>query len=360
MKKKMLIVLVITALAFGTLAGCGSSSSSDSGDGTKSTITVLNYGKYIDEDAIKQFEDETGITVKYEEYENPEEMYTKYKAGSISYDVICSSEYMVEKLINEGEVLEEDYASLSNYANLDEEIVDLTSGYDPDHTYSLPYFYGTLGLLYNTAEVSEDVVSSWDCLWDSTYEDEIIMENSVRDTFAPALIDLGYSLNETDETKLREALDLLEKQKDDKIVYAYYVDETADSMISEEASIALCYSGEAALAMEENENLSYSVPEEGSNLWIDSWFIPASCTNEDGALQFLNFICGDDIAELNFEYVAYSSPITSVIENMDEDTKNNAAICPDSETLSRCEIYTALDDDESSLYTTLWQELLAY
>jgi spermidine/putrescine-binding protein len=287
-------------------------------------------------------------------------MYTKYKAGSISYDVICSSEYMVEKLIKEGEVLEEDYASLENYGNLDETILDMSTSYDPDHTYSVPYFYGTLGLLYNTAEVDESVVSSWDCLWDPTYEDEIIMENSVRDTFAPALIDLGYSLNETDESHLREALDILQKQKEDKIVYAYYVDETADAMISEEANIALCYSGEAALAMDENDNLAYSVPQEGSNLWIDSWFIPKTCTNQDGAMQFLDFLCREDIATLNYEYVEYGSPITTVVENQDEDIQNNEAINPSSETLERCEIYTALDDEKSQLYTTLWQELLSY
>jgi spermidine/putrescine-binding protein len=236
----------------------------------------------------------------------------------------------------------------------------MSTSYDPDHTYSVPYFYGTLGLLYNTTEVDESVVSSWDCLWDPTYEDEIIMENSVRDTFAPALIDLGYSLNETDESNLREALEVLKQQKKDKIVYAYYVDETADAMISEEANIALCYSGEAALAMDENENLAYSVPQEGSNLWIDSWFIPKSCTNQDGALQFLDFLCRDDIAALNYEYVEYGSPITSVVEDQDEETRNNEAINPSSETLQRCEIYTALDDEKSQLYTTLWQELLSY
>ena len=185
------------------------------------------------------------------------------------------------------------------------------------------------------------------------------MENSVRDTFAPALIDLGYSLNETDESHLREALDVLKKQKDDKIVYGYYVDETADAMIGEEALIALCYSGEAALAINENENLDYSVPEEGSNLWIDSWFVPKTCKNQDAAMQFLNFICRDDIAEANFEYVQYASPITSVVENQDADIKANEAINPSSESIKRCEIYTALDDESTKLYSNLWQELLS-
>ncbi|MCI6242144.1 MAG: ABC transporter substrate-binding protein [Agathobacter sp.] len=356
MKRKLLSALLVAALAVSmTACSTGGSSAKDG-----STLTVLNYGKYIDETVVKQFEKETGIKVKYEEYESPEEMYTKYKAGSIDYDVICSSEYMVEKLINEGEVLEEDYDAMDNYKNLDPTIVDMSSSYDKNHTYSVPYFYGTLGLIYNKTQVDANTVSSWDCLWNPTYEDEIIMENSVRDSFAPALISLGYSLNDTDEDHLNAALDILKKQKDDKIVYAYYVDETADAMIGEEAAIALCYSGEGALAMEENENLGYAVPKEGSNLWIDSWFIPKSCTNQKNAMQFLNFLCRDDIAEKNFEYVQYASPITSVVENQDKEQLNNEAINPSKETIKRCEIYKALDDEKSALYNKLWQELLSH
>lgn len=357
MKKRILSALLVSALAVSALTACGNSSS-DKKSGQ--TLTVLNYGKYMDESVIKQFEKETGISVKYEEYESPEEMYTKYKAGSINYDVICSSEYMVERLINEGEVLPEDYDAMDNYKNLDPSLIEMTSSYDKDHNYSVPYFYGTLGLLYNKNVVDKKTVSSWDCLWNPTYEDEIIMENSVRDTFAPALISKGYSLNETDEAHLREALDLLKKQKDDKIVYAYYVDETADAMIGEEAAIALCYSGEAALAMEENDNLDYLVPEEGSNLWIDSWFIPKSCTNQTNAMKFLNFLCNEDVATKNFDYVQYASPITAVVEKQDDDVKNNEAINPSEDTIKRCEIYKALSDDDSAIYTNLWQELLSY
>lgn len=353
---KLLSTTLILVLLVSSLSGCGGGAKSN---GTGETLTVLNYGKYFDEDALKQFEKETGITVKYEEYESPEEMYTKYKAGSINYDVICSSEYMVEKLIKEGEVLSLDYDGMDNYKNLDPNILALSESYDKDHTYSVPYFYGTLGLLYNKTELSADDVSSWDCLWNPTYEDEIIMENSVRDTFAPALISLGYSLNDTDEGHLKEAQEILKKQKADKIVYGYYVDETADAMISEEAKIALCYSGEAAVAMDENENLAYSIPKEGSNLWIDSWFVPRTCSNQTNALKFLNFVCRDDIAQKNFEYVEYSSPITSVNENQDADMKENQAINPDADIVKRCEIYTALSDEEAALYTKVWQELLS-
>ena len=355
MKRKLLSALLVAALAVSmTACSTGGSSAKDG-----STLTVLNYGKYIDETVVKQFEKETGIKVKYEEYESPEEMYTKYKAGSISYDVICSSEYMVERLMEEGEVLAMDYDAMDNYRNLDPDILKMAEVYDKDHKYSVPYFYGTLGLLYNKNEISGQTASHWSCLWDPTYEDEIIMENSVRDTFAPALIDLGYSLNDTKEDHLREALELLKQQKADNIVYGYYVDETADAMINEEAMIALCYSGEAATAMGENENLAYSIPEEGSNLWIDSWFIPRSCTNQTNALKFLNFLCREDIAQRNFDYVEYSSPITSVMENQAEDMKENEAINPGKETVKRCEIFRALNNEEASLYTKLWQELLS-
>ena len=185
MKKRIFSALLISALAVSALTACGGSSSAKKNG---QTLTVLNYGKYIDESVVKQFEKETGITVKYEEYESPEEMYTKYKAGSINYDVICSSEYMVERLINEGEVLEEDYDAMDNYKNLDPTILDMSASYDRNHTYSVPYFYGTLGLLYNKTTIDAKTVSSWNCLWDPTYEDEIIMENSVRDTFALSLI----------------------------------------------------------------------------------------------------------------------------------------------------------------------------
>lgn len=355
MKQKIISILLTAALAV-LLTACSGKAS----DGSGETITVLNYGKYFDEDARKQFEKETGIRVKYEEYESPEEMYTKYKAGSIQYDAICSSEYMVQKLINEGEVLEMNYTELENYGNLDPAILELCTSYDSRHSYSLPYFYGTLGLLYDTTRVDASAVSSWDCLWDSSYQDDIIMELSMRDSFAPALISLGYSLNDTDEGHLREALDLLKKQADDGIVYAYYVDQTADAMIGEEALIALCYSGEAALAMEDNDKLSYAIPNEGSNLWIDSWFVPKTCRNQEAVMKFFDFICRGDIAQKNFEYVLYSSPILPVIEDMDEEYRSNPSICPDSDAVSRCEIFTALSDEENAVYSKLWQELQAH
>ena len=318
-------------------------------------ITVLNYGKYIDESVIDSFEQETGITIKYEEYEEPEEMYTKYKSGAIDYDVICTSDYIIEKLISEGEVNKIDYSSMPNYQNVNQDIIDMSASFDPTHEYTVPYFYGTLGILYNKKMADASDLNTWDCLWNGKYKDNMIMINSVRDAFTPALRTLGYSINETDTAKLDEAFDILNKQSSD--VLAYYVDETCDEMVAENAAIAVCYSGEAAAAMAENDNLDYIVPKEGSNLWIDSWFIPKTCKNKEGAQEFLNYICGDEPAQLNFEYVYYASPIQSVIENQDAETKENEAINPPSDMLKNCEVYRALNDDDATLYNTLWQRL---
>lgn len=356
--KRFHYALITAAFAALLLSACGSADTDTAGSSGDNSLVVLNYGKYLDASAIKMFEQETGIKIKLEEYESPEEMYTKFSAGSISYDVVCTSDYMVERLIHEGKVAPIDFSSFSYYKNLDPAILAAAEVFDPQNQYSMPYFYGTLGILYNTTMVSEEETESWNILWDDRYRDTIIMQNSVRDSFVPALRLLGRDINTEDETDLRDALSLLVEQK--PLVYAYYVDETADEMIAGNAALALVYSGEAATAMESNADLSYTVPKEGSNLWIDSWFIPKSCTNQTNALKFLNFLCKDDIAEKNFEYVQYASPITSVVENQDADVKNNEAINPSSDTIKRCEIYKALSDDDSAKYTKLWQELLSY
>ena len=356
MKRKLIVFGLIITFVLSSLSACGDNgSSTNNGENSDKTLTVLNYGKYIDESVIKEFEKVTGIDIKYEEYESPEEMYTKYKAGAIDYDVICTSEYIIQKLINEGEVLEQDYSSLSNYSNLDTDILTLAQSYDPKNSYTVPYFYGTVGIVYDTTKVAEEEVSSWNCLWDKNHANEIIMMNSVRDAFIPALKLSNYSINDPSEAHLRDALRLLDKQF--PIVYAYFVDEIGDEMISGNAHMALIYSGEAAYAMDFNENLAYTIPEEGSNLWIDSWFIPKTCQNEEAAMLFLDYLCGHDVGMTNFEYVYYASPLTSVVEALDEEVRNNEAVIPSKESLAECEVFTSLDDEKTALLNHLWQEL---
>ena len=214
---------------------------------------------------------------------------------------------------------------------------------------------GTLGILYNTTMVSDEEVSTWNVLWDEAYKDSIIMQNSVRDSFTPALRLSGYDINTTDENQLNDALDLLIRQK--PLVYAYYVDETGDEMAMGNAAMALVYSGEAAYAMELNDDLSYSVPEEGSNLWIDSWFMPKSCHNTEYAEKFLDFLCREDIGMLNFDYVYYATPNLAVKENLDEETLSDTTIFPTDETLANCEVYKQYDIDTTKLSNYLWKKL---
>lgn len=351
MKKKLIWMLcTITGIA-ALLSGCSSKKS-------ENTLTILNYGKYIEPEVIEMFEEETGIKVDYEEYITPENMYTKYKAGAIDYDLICTSDYMVEKLIKEGQVLEMNYDNIPLSKNLDDTYFTFSRSFDPENKYSLPYFFGTVGILYNTELVDESKVDSWDILWDEDYSGQIIMPDSVRDAFMVSLKMLGYSINTTDEAQLREAQSLLLEQK--PLIYSYLVDEAQDEMIAENAAMAVVYSGEAGFAMEFNDNLAFSVPKEGSNMWIDSWFIPKTCTNQENAEKFLNFLCREDIAMMNFDYVYYATPNNEVVGQLDKELQENTTIFPPKETLDNCEVLKSLDDTTTALYSELWLELKAY
>ncbi len=353
--KKRFVLLTALCLSTALLSACGSSSDTGTANADDHTLVVLNYGKYLEADVLKMFEKETGIQVKLEEYESPEEMYTKFSAGSIHYDVVCTSDYMLERLIKEGQVEKINFDNFEYYDNLDPAIIKASQIFDPENKYSMPYFYGTLGILYNTTMVPDEDVTTWNVLWDEKYKDTIIMQNSVRDSFTPALRLLGYSINTTDEGELNDALDLLVKQK--PLVYAYYVDETGDEMAAGNAAMALVYSGEAAYAIDLNDDLSYSVPKEGSNLWIDSWFIPKSCHNKDYAEQFLDFLCREDVGLMNFDYVYYATPNLAVKAALDEETLSDTTIFPTEETLANCVVYEQYDSDTTKLSNYLWKKL---
>lgn len=349
-KKRLAFIILLSAAVF--LMGCKNQKEDEE------ILTILNYGKYFDPNALEQFEKETGIKVKYEEYESPEEMYTKYKAGSIDYDLLCTSDYMIQKLIEENEALPINYENTPEYKNIDKKIIEASASFDPKHMYTIPYFYGTVGILYNTKEVTASETDSWNILWNKKYNGKIIMENSVRDCFLVPLKQMGYSLNTTDPEELDEALTMLKEQK--PLVYAYFVDETGDEMAAGNASLAVVYSGEAAYAQSLSDELAYNVPKEGSNLWIDAWFIPKTCKNKQNAEKFLDFLCRKDIAEINFDYVYYATPNTAVFDSLDEETKQDKTIFPDSSIIENCETFTNLDTEATNLYNQLWKELKSY
>ena len=326
--------------------------------GNGSSLTVLNYGDYIERDVLDDFEEQTGIQVIYEEYETPETMYTKYKSGSIHYDLICSSDYMVEKLIGEGEVLPIDFSNIPNRRYINEDYYRYSESFDPQRALTVPYFAGTVGLLYNTKYVDEADMTSWNALWQKKYANQIIMENSVRDSLIPALTLCGYSINTVEDGKLQEALQRLEEHK--ALNYAYLSDDAMYEMIMENANLALIYSGEANAAMLENENLAYSVPKEGSNLWIDSWFIPKTCRHKPEAEAFLNFICDPEMAYASWDHVYYTTPNTGVYDMLDEEEQADETMFPPKDVLERCEVFHALPDEAIQRYNELWKQLKVY
>lgn len=345
MKKWLCMCALGAALV---LSGCGKSN--------ENVLTVFNYGEYMDPEVIQMFEEETGIQVKYEEAITPEEMYTKYISGAIKYDLLCTSDYMVDRLIREGEAQQVDFSSLEYADNIGQRYWDFAKAYDPDNSYSLPYFWGTVGILYDSTKV-KGPVDSWEVLFNGEYAGDFIMQNSMRDAYMVALKYLGYSLNTTDEAQIREAHELLMEQKPD--VQAYLVDEARDEVVVGNATMAVIYSGEAYLGHEYNEDLRYVVPKEGSNVWLDSWVVTKNCANPENAAKFLDFLCREDVAAMNFEYIYYSTPNEAVIENMTETLRNDETIIPPDSSTDNCEVYVQLDEASVQLYNDLFKDLKA-
>lgn len=347
--KKRGIVLSVLVLVMLALCGCGKKASGE-------YVTVFNYGMYIDPDILDQFQEETGIEVKYEEALTPEELYTKYKSGAINYDVLCTSDYMLKRLIDEGEAQKIDYSSMEHIGNIDDKYWEFSKAFDEELEYTIPYFWGTVGILYDTTKV-HGPIDSWEVLFNGEYKNDIIMQKSQRDAYMLTLKYLGYSLNTTNEAEIREAQELLLKQKPD--VQAYLVDEARDEVVAGNAAMAVIYSGEAYLGHEYNSDLAYVVPKEGSNVWLDAWMMTKDCHSTENALKFLDFLCREDIAMKNFEYVYYYSPNEAVLENMTDEQKANPILMPDDAVTDRCEVCVQNDPATLELYNTLWKELMA-
>ena len=315
-------------------------------------VYVYNWGEYIDPEVIELFEEETGYKVHYEEFETNEEMFTIVDKKARVYDVICPSDYMIEKMLEKDLLTEINFDNIPNLEHIGKQYLESAKGFDPENKYSVPYCWGTVGICYNKNMVNEEV-NSWSILFDEKYDGKILMQASVRDAYCVALSYLGYSINTLNEDELREATDLLVSQK--PIVQAYVVDQVRDKMIKNAAALAVIYSGEAIYMQEENDALEYVVPDEGSNVWIDGWVIPKDCQNKEAAEAWINFLCRPDIALMNFEYITYSTPNESaraLIE--DEDIRNSQIAFPDNSVLSRCEVYNYLGTEGDNLYDYYW------
>ena len=318
-------------------------------------VIVYNWGEYLDPKTIELFEEETGISVTYEEYETNEIMYPKIVSQAIAYDVVCPSDYMIQRMIENDLLAEINWDNIPNIKNMDPTYMEQAKSFDPKNKYSVPYCVGTVGILYNKSMVKEPV-DSWDILWNPKYKDSILMQDSVRDAFAVALKRLGHSINSTEVDQLAAAAEDLMEQK--PLVQAYVVDQVRDKLIGNEAALGVIYSGEAGYTKRENPDLEYVIPKEGSNVWIDSWVIPKNAQNKENAEKFINFMCRPKIALMNFEYLTYSTPNLKAREMIeDEEIRNSKILFPEPEDLSNCETFQFLGDDVDSYYHELWNKV---
>ncbi len=332
------LVLLLVLVGLFAMSGCES----------KPVLRLYNWYDYMDESILKEFEKEYGCTVRVSYFTDNEGMLTKLQAPGANYDLLFPSDYTVQRLIALDMLAELNHANIPNIENIDKKYLDMS--YDMGGKYSVPYMWGTVGILYNKNKVSDEV-NSWDILWNEKYADEIYMLDSSRDSIGVALMRRGYGLNDRSDEALAAAKEELIKQK--PMVKSYYVDETKGMMAKGNGALGVVYSGDAIIAMAEADFLDYALPEGGTNVWFDAVCIPKSSTNKELAEKFIDFLCRGDIAFRNADYIGYCTPNKLAYEQLDEEIKNNKKIYPDEEYLKKCEVFVDLGDKADD-FDKLW------
>lgn len=345
MIKKSVAFLLILGMLTIPLSGCKTYAPNE-------VLYVYNWGEYIDEEVNELFEQETGIKVIYKVYDNNESMYAVVKNAPGTYDVVFPSDYMVGRMIEEDMLEPLNFSNIPNFQYIMEEFKYLD--YDPKNLYSVPYTWGTVGILYNTT-VIEETPDNWNDLWNEEYFDRILMYNNSRDTLGVALIKNGYSLNTVNKAELQAACNDLIAQKD--LLQAYVSDDIFSKMEGGSAAICPVYSGDAISMMAENPDLAYTVPEEGTNRFVDCMCIMKDAPNKEAAELYINFLCRQDIAERNRDFTAYSTPHQQVFDALPDEIKNNKIAYPDADIIAKTEVYTNLPQDILEFYNTLWNDL---
>ncbi len=348
MKKIISLSLIFTLLVSICICFAGCSS--------KTKLFVYNVGDYIHPDVVKMFENENpDIKVVYEIYDSNEDMYMKVSGASSPYDVTFPSDYMLEQMLEEGMLNKLNFDNIPNYKNIDSNMHNLD--FDPTGEYSVPYMWGTMGILYNKKMVT-DSVDSWDILWNENYKGNIYMLNQERDMISIALKKCGYSMNSDNEAELKAAEKALVEQK--KLVKAYCGDEIKDNMINGGAALAVVWSGDAYYCIEQNPDLAYAIPKEGSNLWFDCMVVPTTSTHQREAEKFIDFMSRPDIAKLNAEYIGYSTANKAAKELFDNNVKNDKLRYPDlSENfLEKMEIFD-YNKKRNTKLTDIWTRVLS-
>ena len=321
------------------------------------TINVYSWGEYIANgtdgsmDINAEFTRRTGIKVNYTTFDSNESLYSKLVGGGADYDVIVPSDYMVSRLIDEGMLLPLDYENIPNYQYIDEQF--RSPGYDPEEKYSVPYTWGVVGVFYNTRYIDE--VTSWESLWNDEYAGKILMFDNPRDSFAIAQFLLGQDVNTTDPEEWRAAADLLKAQK--PLVQAYVMDQIFDKMESGEAWIAPYYAGDAAILVDNSEDIDFAVPKEGTNFFVDAMCVPKTASHKREAEEYINFLCEPEISGANMDYVGYSTPETAAREYLDPEVAESPLHYPDAEPIARTQIFVNLPGETSKQVDQLWAEV---
>ncbi|MBM7649444.1 spermidine/putrescine transport system substrate-binding protein [Bacillus ectoiniformans] len=346
--RALLVVCTIAAILLYTVSRLNASEGKVEGN----TLTVFNWGDYIDAELITQFEKETGIKVIYETFDSNEAMMTKIEQGGTAYDLAVPSEYAIDKMKKEKLLLPIDHSKLPNLKYIDPRFMDLP--FDEGNQYSIPYFWGTVGILYNTDKISEGEVTGWNDLWNEDLRNEILLIDGAREVMGMGLNSLGYSLNDTNQEHLIEA-----KKKLDTLtpnIKAIVGDEIRMLLENDEAALGVVWSGTAAELMWKKDNLEYVVPEEGSNLWFDNMVIPKTAKNVEAAHKFINFMLDPKVAAQNTEYVGYSTPNKKALEYMPKEIVNDERFYPSPEQTERLEVYENLGPDMLAYYNELFLE----
>ena len=377
MKKIAALTLSCVLSASLLLAGCsvervdsnsGNAETPSAGNNTAAAgdrvLNVCNWGEYIDVDLITEFEEQTGIKVNYQTAESNEALYSVLKNGGANYDVICPSDYMISQLIEEDMLQPLDYSKIPNFEKIDDRFKNLS--YDPENLYTVPYTWGTLGIIYNTTMVDEPI-TSWDAMFDEKYAGNVLMIRNSRDALAAALLDLGYDLNTTDEAQIREAYELLASAKEKGVYQAFVMDEVFQKMEGGNAAIAMYYAGDYLTMLENNPDLAYVVPEEGSNWFVDAMCVLKNAQHKEEAEEWINFIASTESSLANMDYIWYASPNAEALESYPayyEETYGEPLdmglyeiMAAPSEVLDRCTLYENLPSETLTLYNDLWTEL---
>ena len=343
------IFMVLAALClFGCLlSGCGSKE--------ENVLKLYNYGDYMSDELLKEFEKETGIRVRQDTFDTNEDMYVIVAGGQVQYDLIIAGDYTIEKMIKNDLLQPLNTANLKNYGNLDKNYMAKLAAADPGNKYSVPYTWGTVGILYNTTMIPEGSITSWKDLWNPAYQQYgIVMQNSVRDTFMVAEMILGLDMNTTKAEDLQKTLDLLMEQK--PIVQSWKNDEARDELIERNAGIGMIYSGEYLYCTEKNADLAFCIPKEGTNVWFDCFVIPKNAKNVSAAEQFIDFMLRAESGQKTFDELGYPIPNTAAIALLDKEFLEDENIFPSQEILDKCDVYHYLGEEADELLNTYWKK----